>query len=66
MRKYQTVAGDVWDLICYKQLGSTRWLEKLINVNRDKAATFVFKAGVELNLPDVSSPKVAALPPWRR
>lgn len=66
MKTYQTVMGDVWDLICYKQLGSTRWLEKFINVNRDKAATFVFRAGVTLNLPDVTTTKVATLPPWRR
>ena len=66
MKKYQTVAGDFWDLICYKQLGLTRWLEKIINANRDKVATFRFKAGAELNLPDVNSAKVATLPPWRR
>lgn len=66
MKKYQSVMGDLWDLVCYKQLGSTRWLEKFINENRDKVATFVFRAGVTLNVPDVNSTRVASLPPWRK
>lgn len=66
MKKYRTVSGDLWDLISYQQMGDCRHMEKLINANRDKAATFVFKAGAELNIPEVVTTQVTKLPPWRR
>lgn len=66
MKKYRTVSGDLWDLISYQQMGDCRHMEKLINANRDKVATFVFKAGVELNIPEVVTTQVTKLPPWRR
>ena len=66
MKKYRTVSGDLWDLISYQQMGDCRHMEKLINANRDKVATFVFKAGVELNIPEVVTTQVKKLPPWRR
>ena len=66
MKKYRTVSGDMWDLISYQQLGDCKHVETLINANRDKVSTFVFKAGVELNIPEVVNTKVAQLPPWRR
>lgn len=66
MKKYRTVSGDLWDLISYQQMGDCRHVEKLINANRDKVSTFVFKAGVELNIPEVVTTQVASLPPWRR
>ena len=66
MKKYRTVSGDLWDLISYQQMGDCRHVEKLINANRDKVSTFIFKAGVELNIPEVVTTKVASLPPWRR
>ena len=66
MKKYRTVAGDMWDMISYKQLGSCRFTEKLINANRAHVDTLIFKAGVELTIPDVATAQVAKLPPWRR
>ena len=66
LRKYQTVAGDVWDLIAFKTLGASRHVETLINVNREHINTFIFKAGIELNIPDVTSETSAKVnaPPW--
>ena len=66
MKKYRTVSGDLWDLISYQQMGDCNHMEKLINANRDKISTFIFKAGVKLNIPEVVNTKVAQLPPWRR
>lgn len=66
MKKYRTVSGDLWDVISYQQMGDCRHVEKLINANRDKVSTFVFKSGVELNIPEVVKTQVAKLPPWRR
>lgn len=66
MKKYQTVSGDMWDLISYQKLGSCKHMETLINANRDKVGTFIFKAGAKLNLPEIETTKTVQLPPWRR
>lgn len=62
---YTTKAGDTFDLISYKQLGSCRHTEKLIDANRQHVSTVIFAAGVELELPDVSTERQSKLPPWR-
>lgn len=63
---YTTVSGDTWDLISYKQLGSCKYTERLINANRAYVSTVIFKAGVELTLPPITEEtKTAKLPPWR-
>lgn len=55
----------MFDLIAYQQLGSCRHTEKLIDANRSHVETLIFKAGVELTLPDVSTERRVKLPPWR-
>lgn len=62
---YTTCTGDCWDWIAYKTLGSCRHTEKLINANREHVATVIFKAGIKLELPDVSNERKTTLPPWR-
>lgn len=62
---YSTKSGDTWDLIAHFQLGSCRFTEKLINLNRKFAEIVIFSAGIELKLPDVSSERKVKLPPWR-
>ena len=66
MKTYLTRAGDSFDLIAYQQLGSCNYVEQLINANRNHIETFIFKAGVELQLPNVQEVSVVKLPPWRR
>ena len=61
----KTQSGDTWDLISYRELGSCRWTEKLINLNRDHVETLIFPAGVELELPNVTNERKSKLPPWR-
>lgn len=65
MVKYQTKVGDVWDRIAYEQLGSCKYVDKLIDANRDKIETFIFGAGEELTIPKVDKSVKAVLPPWR-
>lgn len=60
-----TKLGDTWDIISYRELGSCRWTERLINLNRAHVETLIFAAGVELELPDVSNERKSKLPPWR-
>ena len=63
---YTTKAGDMWDSISYQQLGSCKFIETLINANRQFLPTYIFKAGVELVIPNINSEnKVKKLPPWR-
>ena len=63
---YKTVAGDMWDLIAFRQMGSTNYTEVLINANRNHIDTFIFPAGVELTIPDIEpEQKKIKLPPWK-
>lgn len=60
-----TKLGDTWDTVAFRVLGSCRWTKKLIDLNRQHVDTVIFKAGVKLELPDVSNERQAQLPPWR-
>ena len=63
---YTTKQGDTFDLIAFQQLGSARYVERLINANRAHVSTVIFKAGVTLELPTITEEtKTAKLPPWR-
>ena len=62
---YSTKSGDTFDLISYRELGSCRFTEKLINANRRHVDVVIFKAGIELTLPDISTERKVSLPPWR-
>lgn len=67
MKTYVTQQGDQWDYIAWKVLGSSDFVEPLINANRNHIDTFIFKAGVELAIPDIEEQtKTTSLPPWRR
>ena len=64
MKTYLTKSGDMWDLIAFKVLGSSKHTEKLINANREHLTTFIFSAGVELKIPEVETKSTLRLPPW--
>ena len=66
MKTYVTKAGDVWDAIAYRQLGSCRHMSALIDANREHVTTFIFKAGIDLKLPEIETKRAVKLPPWRR
>ena len=65
---YTTKQGDQWDYIAFKTLGSSNYVESLINANRNYIDTFIFPAGVELTIPEIEEETKAAvnLPPWKR
>ena len=63
---YRTIQGDTWDLIAYKQLGSTDYTDRLISANLEHAGIFLFPAGVTLRLPEIEEKPNANLPPWKR
>lgn len=66
-KKYITKQGDMFDSIAYNELGSESFTDALMNANTDYHKAYIFSAGIELTLPDVSNivPN-EDLPPWRR
>lgn len=66
MQKYLTNSGDTFDFIAYKFFKDSRYLPELINANRDLIAAFVFSAGEEIIIPDVSRETKIKTPPWKK
>lgn len=63
---YTTKQGDTFDSIAFEQLGSCRFVERLINANRPLVSTVIFNAGEVLTLPTTEEEtRTAQLPPWR-
>lgn len=65
MTTYITIQGDQWDLIAYKLLGSANHTDKLMNANPGYLDYFIFPAGIELVIPEVSTTIKGSVPPWR-
>lgn len=66
MKTYTTAQGDMWDSIAYKQMGSTRHTDKLMNANLRYLKYYSFQAGIVLNIPEVKEDVSGTLPPWKR
>lgn len=66
MNTYTTVQGDTWDMIAYRQLGSTDYTDKLVTANLEHVGTLLFPAGIRLRLPKVEEKPNGNLPPWKR
>lgn len=66
MKKYTTVQGDKWDSIAFNQMGTTDHTDKLMNANTKYRDIFIFPAGIELDIPEVSERTYDDLPPWKR
>ncbi|MBR3767524.1 MAG: tail protein X [Clostridia bacterium] len=65
-KTYTTVQGDMWDNIAFTQLGSSEYLDVLINSNRKYREYYIFPAGIVLTLPDVPASVSSTAPPWKR
>jgi phage tail protein X len=65
---YVTQQGDKWDLIAYQMLGGTRFMNKLMEANTQHLGYYIFPAGIELQLPVITTEQAAlsSLPPWRQ
>jgi phage tail protein X len=64
--KYTTVAGDTWDGIAYRTLGSENYAVIILDANPEHNYVAKFSDGVELTIPDLPSPALpTSLPPWR-
>ena len=63
---YVTQQGDTWDLISLKTVGSELYMVKLIEKNLKYREVVIFPAGVNLKIPQISTPISNNLPPWKR
>ncbi|MEG2249905.1 MAG: tail protein X [Cetobacterium sp.] len=66
-KQYTTVLGDTFDLIASKMYGDSKAIKKIIDANSQYSGTFIFSAGIVLNIPlneEVSTSDNIA--PWRR
>jgi len=67
MKEYETKLGDTFESISYYELGSHKYIEELINANREHMGTFIFRSGIPLKIPDISTSDISkTLPPWRQ
>lgn len=67
MTTYTTVQGDMWDSIAYSQFGDVKYAHILMKANMRYRDTYVFSAGIKLNIPDVNTTDLSDnLPPWKQ
>lgn len=66
MKTYTTRQGDMWDSICYNQLGSVDYTDKLMNLNMEYREYYRFPAGIVLTLPEPVTHQANNLPPWKQ
>lgn len=64
---YTTKQGDMWDSIAFNELGSTRYTDILMRSNMKYHTAYIFSAGIELTIPDVSDTFTNDdMPPWKK
>lgn len=64
MKTYTTVAGDTWDMIALRTLGSEYLFSLLLKENQAHRLIVRFSAGVVLNIPETSVAIYDAGPDW--
>lgn len=67
MKTYTTKSGDMWDTIAYDVYGSVDHTDKLMRANTEHVDTYIFSAGIVLNVPELTNDDITAseLAPWR-
>ena len=67
MRTYTTIQGDMWDSIAFSQMESDAHIGDLMLANRKYLGYYIFPAGIELIIPDITEDNVPdTLPPWKQ
>ena len=66
MDNYTTIQGDMWDGIAKKLYGTEKAMNVLLEANQQYRSVVIFGAGIVLNVPESTAPKLDTLPPWRR
>jgi len=63
---YTTIQGDMWDGIAKKLYGTEKAMNVLLEANQQYRSVVIFGAGIVLDVPEYTAPKLDILPPWRR
>ena len=66
MDNYTTIQGDMWDGIAKKLYGTEKAINVLLETNQQYRSVVIFGAGIVLDVPEYTAPKLDILPPWRR
>ena len=66
MEKYITQSGDSFDSIAFKFFGDYRFTEDLMKANPELLNVFIFSAGTEIFIPEVSREAKTKTPPWKK
>lgn len=62
---YITEQGDTWDLISYKAYGSSKYMGNLMQNNFELIDIFIFSAGTEVYIPQLTEEESEDIPEWR-
>lgn len=64
---YTTKQGDMWDTIALEQYGSIAYVDTLMMSNTQHIGTYIFPAGVILDIPEIDDDAVTneSMPPWQ-
>lgn len=63
---YTTQQGETWDLIALREMGNEKYMSQLIQANYAHRETVIFSAGIDLVIPQITTPIPTTLPPWKR
>lgn len=63
---YMTVQGDTWDMIAKKVYGDEKKMDFLMENNFPLLDHFIFPAGVEVRVTELSESDIQELPKWRK
>ncbi|HQE23749.1 MAG TPA: tail protein X [Syntrophomonadaceae bacterium] len=63
---YTTQQGETWDLIALREMGNEKYMSQLIQANYVHRETVIFSAGIDLVIPQITTPIPTTLPPWKR
>lgn len=66
MNTYITEQGDTWDKISFKVYGSSKYIGLLMESNYNFIDIFIFSAGYEVNIPELSEEQMEDIPEWRK
>lgn len=63
---YVTVQGDTWDEISYNAYGSSDYIGLLMQANYNLLDVFIFSAGIEISIPEITDDDTEDIPDWRK
>lgn len=63
---YNTIQGDMWDLISFRVYGSEKYIGELLDANPQYRDIMAFSAGITLTCPDIKAGTHKVMPPWKR